>query len=140
MGYSHERGAAVRTILRIRAIAGDNRQVIEDAETAVSGYLDMEDFDSYAAAHAPDGLPDTDPAITLVRQRQHYYNAAVSTNNEVHDILAKALGYPLYQPGEPGYSPEQDNYITGDHVAESLAMEAAARIAEMERLLNEARR
>ncbi len=136
MGYSHERGAAVRTILRARAI-GDP-QVIDDAETASSGYLDVEDdFDEYQGYHAPDGLPADDPVMTLLRQREHYKNAAITSEHEIHDILAKALGYPVYEPGEPGYRPDQVNFVTGDHVAASLAIEAARRIAELEKILDE---
>lgn len=136
MGYSHERGAAVRTVLRARAI-GDAK-VIEDAETAVSGYLDAEDIDEYAGYHAPDGLPETDPVVRVVRERDHYKRAALRSESEIHDTLAKALGYPLYQPGEPGFSPDRDNYVTGDHTAASLALEAARRISEMQKIIDEA--
>jgi hypothetical protein len=135
MGFSHERGAAVRTILRARAIGG--QQAIEDAETAVSGFLDMEDFDEYAGYHAPEGLTTDDPVIELLHERDHFKNAAITNESDILDILAKALGYDLYKPGEPGYSPDRDNYVTGDHTAASLALEAARRISEMENILDE---
>ena len=61
-----------------------------------------------------------------------YYRAAVTLNSEVHDILAAALHYPVEGPGDPGFSPEQPSYVTGDHVAQSLAAEAADRIRELE--------
>ena len=59
---------------------------------------------------------------------EHYYRAAVITDAEVHDILAPALGFPEYEPGSPGYSPDRVNYVTGDHVAQSLADMAAGRL------------
>lgn len=136
MGFSHERRAAVLTILRARAI-GD-AQVIEDAESAASGYLDMEDFDEYAGYHAPEGLTTDDPVIALLHERDHFRNAAIQAEHEIHDILAGALGYPLFQPGEPGHAEGMQNHITGDHVAASLAREAATRIVEMERVIDEA--
>lgn len=137
MGYSHERGAAVRTVLRLRAIAGDGHPATEDAETAVSGYLSMEDFDEYAGYHAPEGLTTDDPVIGLLHERDHYKNAAIHLESEIQDILAKALGYEPFKAGEPGYSPDQDNYNIGDHTAASLALEAASRISEMEKILDE---
>ena len=67
---------------------------------------------------------------TTIGQAEFYLNAAVRAENEVHDVLAEALGYPVYAPGEPGYSDQQVNFITGDHTAASLAAEAAARLRE----------
>ena len=69
---------------------------------------------------------------TEAGRAEFYKQAAVNQNSTIHDVLAKALGYPEYQPGEPGYCAERTNYITGDHTAESLASEAAQRIGELE--------
>lgn len=65
MGFSYERQAAARTVLRARATGDQN--AIDDAETAVSGYLGHEDLDDYIAEHYPNGLADeknAPPAIT----------------------------------------------------------------------------
>lgn len=59
---------------------------------------------------------------------EHYYRAAVTTDADVENILAPALGFPAYEPGSPGYCPDRVNYVTGDHVAQSLADMAAGRL------------
>lgn len=128
MGFSHERGAAVRTLLRARAV-GDPR-VIEDAEVAISGFLDVdetEEFDHYVEHHAPHGLPVTDPVVRLVQQVAQYRRA----DAELTNALAKVLGYPRYEPGEPGYSPERECYVIGDHTAETLVLEVSRRLSEL---------
>lgn len=71
------------------------------------------------------------------REQCDYYRAAVALNREVHDILAGALHYPVEGPGDPGFSPERPSYVTGDHVAQSLAAEAADRIRDLEAQLDE---
>lgn len=50
---------------------------------------------------------------------------------ECESILARALGFPEYQPGEPGYSPNQTNYLTGDHTAVTLAMNVEDKLDEL---------
>lgn len=114
MGFSHERGAAIRTILRMRALG--NKQAIEDAETAASGYLSMDDFDEYVGYHAPDGLPDDDPMITLLRERDQYKNAALQLESDAQDALARTL-----------------ELLTDERIADPVAAEAAACIAQLER-------
>ncbi|WP_029090064.1 hypothetical protein [Brevibacterium album] len=54
---------------------------------------------------------------------------ASTARYEVSRILAGALGYEAYQPGEPGYVEGEETYITGDHTVETLAEEAAELIA-----------
>lgn len=66
----------------------------------------------------------------MAKAEEHWRKAALQTEAEIHDILAKALGYPLYGPGEPGYTEGQDNYVTGDHTATTLAMEMARKYSE----------
>lgn len=62
MGYSAQRLAAARTVLRARATR--DRVVIEDAEEAVSGYLG-EDLDEYIARQFPNGLEPVLPVQAL---------------------------------------------------------------------------
>lgn len=46
-------------------------------------------------------------------------------------ILSPVLGYPLFEPGSPGYSDQHLSYNVGDHVAQSLMMAAATKINEL---------
>jgi hypothetical protein len=68
MGFSHERRQAAITILRTRRIArltGD-ASIADDAEDAVSGFLDDEDLPEYLIDLYPGGLPADDPVRDLV--------------------------------------------------------------------------
>src|SRR5690606_24310278 len=67
----------------------------------------------------------------LRAQLARWKHAALTIEREVHDLLAEGLGYPEYPPGSPGYSAGRTNYITGDHVSQSLAAEAARTIKEL---------
>src|SRR5690606_8573364 len=64
-------------------------------------------------------------------QLMHWRAAALTIEHEVQDILAEGLDYPEYPPGSPGYSPGRTNYITGDHVSQTIAAEAARTIKEL---------
>lgn len=57
--------------------------------------------------------------------------ALLTEHYEIECLLAEALGYEPYPPGSPGYSPDQVNYVTGDHTAVTLAMEAARIIKDL---------
>lgn len=72
---------------------------------------------------------DLRTVVEAALQRDFYYRAAFTIEDEIQSTLAKALGYPEYEPGEPGYSPDGPSYVIGDHVAGSLALEAANAIA-----------
>jgi hypothetical protein len=58
-------------------------------------------------------------------------NACAQQNEEVCQVLGKALGYPWFKDHFPDAS-EADGVCVSDHVAESLADEAAARIKSLE--------
>lgn len=62
MGFSHQRHAAARTVLRARAT--NDQSAIDDAEEAVTGYITSEDLEDYLAEHYPNGL-DHDPASPI---------------------------------------------------------------------------
>ena len=53
MGYSYQRTAAARTIIRARLTG--NQQIIEDAEQGCSGYFDDEYLEEYLAEHYAPG-------------------------------------------------------------------------------------
>ena len=57
-------------------------------------------------------------------------DASRKSNDEICQILGKALGYPWFKDDQdlfPGAT-ELDGVCVGDHVAESLALEAARKI------------
>ncbi len=64
---------------------------------------------------------------------------ANATENEVCQILGKALGYPWYKDDPENFpeATEADGVCVGDHTAASLAAEAAQRLAEMEAVVAE---
>lgn len=107
MGYSHERGAAVRTILRARAIeqavGHAARIVVDEAETASSGYLDPDDIDEYADHHAPDGLPADDPVMQLIAERDRYRQIAAAVAEDLGrlqgELEERDNWYALHQAG-----------------------------------------
>lgn len=61
--------------------------------------------------------------------------AATIKDQEISQILGKALGYPWLKDDQRNFpgATEADGVCVGDHVAESLATEAAARIATLEK-------
>ena len=64
---------------------------------------------------------------------------AIKSSNEIEQILGKALGYPWYKDDQKNFpgATEADGVCVGDHVPESLAAEAADRIAALSEELEE---
>ena len=61
---------------------------------------------------------------------EHYKTACIKTQYEISQTLGKALGYPWLiddQKNFPGAT-EDDGVCTGEHVAETLALEAAGKL------------
>ena len=54
--------------------------------------------------------------------------------HEIQQALGKALGYPWYKDDPKNFpgSTEKDGVCVGDHVAETLALEAARKISDLE--------
>lgn len=64
---------------------------------------------------------------TLAAEQVHFRTAYSTLNDEVCQILAAALGYPRYCDDQklfPGAT-EKDGVCAGEHVAQSIAAEAA---------------
>lgn len=76
----------------------------------------------------------------LIAAVRHYRNACVKMNDEVCQTLAKALGYPRFcdPPINETFpdSTEANGYFIGEHVAETLADEAGAKIEKQRELLS----
>lgn len=55
-------------------------------------------------------------------------------NDEICQTLGKALGYPWFKDDQKNFpgATESNGVCVGDHVAETLAMEAASRIAKQQ--------
>lgn len=66
------------------------------------------------------------------RERGHYRDAGIRTFHEVEQVLGKALGYPSYGPEMFPDGKPNGSVCVGEHVPESLADEAAARIKKLE--------
>jgi hypothetical protein len=72
---------------------------------------------------------------------QHEYlrlrKACADTEHEIQQILGKALGYPWFKDDLKNWpdATEEDGVCVGEHVAVTLAMEAAEKIKDLERRL-----
>lgn len=100
--------------------------------------LGVEDAQAYSAG-------DLVEIANLIRDRERLLflrDAIVRQNDEVTQTLAQAIGYPWYKDDQENFpgATEANGVCVGDHVAESLAMEAAKLIRsqrqEIERLEN----
>ena len=68
--------------------------------------------------------------VRLQKRVDYLVQGAARSNDEICQTLGKALGYPRFKDDQrnfPGAS-DADGVCVGDHVAESLASEAAAAI------------
>lgn len=87
--------------------------------------------DAYDAELGREGR--TDPMSPTVKGFEAIeVHVASAYQRDVIGILAPALGYKPFEPGEPGYSPAWVDWNIGDHTAESLAMEAVTKIEALE--------
>jgi hypothetical protein len=69
-----------------------------------------------------------------VRELEAEAEAGIKMGHEIEQILGKALGYPWYKDDQQNFpgATEADGVCVGEHVAESIAAEAANRIAQLE--------
>lgn len=77
---------------------------------------------------------DAKAYLDLRARVKRYYDACVATEDEIQQILGKALGYPRYcddQKVFPG-TKEEDGVCVFDNTAASLAMEAAEKLKKAE--------
>lgn len=78
----------------------------------------------------------------VARQLTHIRAGAARANNRIEQTLGAALGYPRYCDDLETFpeATEADGVCVGDHVAETLAEEAADKITELRGKLTEAER
>jgi hypothetical protein len=67
-------------------------------------------------------------------------NAGIKNEYEIEQILGKALGYPWFKDDQKNFpgATEEHGVCVGEHVAVTLAMEAAAKITELTKERDEA--
>lgn len=75
-----------------------------------------------------------DATATLQARNAELKAALVNQNHDVCQTLGKALRYPWFKDDPANFpdATEADGVCTADHVPETLAAEAAKRIAELE--------
>lgn len=73
----------------------------------------------------------TDAQAQRIAELTH---AMAKSNDEITQVLGRALKYPWFKDDQNNFpgATEENGVCVGDHVAESLADEAAKRIAELE--------
>ena len=81
-------------------------------------------------------MSEDDYRTKYLRLRQE----VLKNEHEITQTLGRALGYPLFaddQKNFPGATEEKDGVCVGEHVAVTLAEEAAERIKELEMKIEE---
>ncbi len=81
------------------------------------------------------GKINLEAAEEILRLRK----ALATQQAEIQQILGKALGYPWFKDDQKNFpgATEENGVCVGEHVAETLAMEAAAKITELKRKVEE---
>jgi hypothetical protein len=74
-------------------------------------------------------------ALDAERELARLRTACMEADNNVEQVLGKALGYPWYKDDQANFAgaTEHDGVCTGDHTTESIASEAARKIADLQR-------
>jgi len=128
----------------------DVLDLYDEIARGVDGYLDSlgSEHDGAREKIAADGarlrasIDDLRAEVAeLKRSRDYYENACVQMDGEICQMLGQALGYPWLKDDQKNFpgATEAEGVCVGDHVAETIAMEAARRIGELERERDEAR-
>ena len=87
-------------------------------------------------------IPDIDRENTreAVKKATHHLKGQATELAEIHNILAEALGYEKAPSAEEDPDcPCPGQYITGEHISVTLAMEAARKIKELKQEIKECR-
>lgn len=71
----------------------------------------------------------------LTKDRDRYCKAYWESAHEIDQTLGRALGYPVYPDNDPNCPGEPGEVETGEHVPETLAMEAANKIRSFEQTI-----
>lgn len=128
-------GLAERIAKRVLAIV-----VNDECPTMEDHHQECEVLDRYNAWPEHYRDPISAELAPVLEQQEQFRQAWIKENDEIEQILGKALGYPwfkddMYFPG----ATEEDGVFVGEHVPATLAMEAAKRITALEEALRECR-
>jgi urease accessory protein UreF len=76
-----------------------------------------------------------DELTELRKEVERLRAACLQQGNDICQTLGKVLGYPWYKDDQENFpgATESDGVCVGEHIAETLAMEAARRIVEANR-------
>jgi len=80
-----------------------------------------------------------DEKQVLLEKLRRAENAYYDVSNEVEQVLGKVLGYPKFADDPKNFPPphkDPDLVCVGEHVPQSIAEEAAARIRSLEKQLS----
>lgn len=119
----------IRTVEELAEACDKMRNLDQDAASRILDYLGLD--------YCQDGETPREALERLTAQVQHLRHGCMKQNDEVCQSLGKALRYPWFKDDQlnfPGAT-EEHGVCVGDHVAESLAAEAARRIGELEATL-----
>lgn len=121
-------------MIRVMAIAIEQERTAIDAWSNRAG--DWHELLMKAGASAStEGVINRVPEAieSMAREIERLRTACATQNYNIEQTLGKALGYPRYGDlsGPTGDHEADDEVFTGEHIAETLAMEA---VKEIERL------
>ena len=73
--------------------------------------------------------------MCLQQEVEKYRDACIKIDGEVQQILGKALHYPWFKDDQKNFpnATEKDGVCVGEHVAQTIAAEAAERIVSLEK-------
>jgi hypothetical protein len=84
----------------------------------------------------PGSAFESDSVLTLLDAVLYQRRGAMIELSEIHDVLAEALGYTQDAPDDPE-SPCPGGWVTGDHTAASLTLEAARKLKGQESVITD---
>jgi hypothetical protein len=107
--------------------------------TQVSNLFARTSFTPNSEAHANLMAAAFNDFEWVLKRLEVYRWAMLKTNEEVQQILGKVLNYPWFKDDQKNFpgATEQHGVCVGDHVTETIAEEAAAKIRALEAELTE---
>lgn len=106
----------------------EERLLVEEVERL---HTQISAIRSRLAKAMPGSTFESDSVLTLLDAVLYQRRGAMIELSEIHDVLAEALGYTQDAPDDPE-SPCPGAWVTGDHTAASLTLEAARKLKGQE--------
>ena len=114
---------------------------IHEVLAEISAKVPPEEWAKLDKTHYAD--PDTLATLNRLERENADLRAAISkSQDDIEQTLGRALGYPWFKDDQKNFpgATDADGVCVGDHVAESLAMEAASKISDLRARLEAAER